>query len=62
MKKFVQFAASGSVFNPEKTIVGSVDGITFKSREFCGTMNSQSFWDRLSEYARTNNVYVRLVY
>ena len=62
MKKFVLFAASGSASDPEKTIVGNVNGITFESREFCGSMNGQAFWDRLAEYARVNNVYVRLVY
>ena len=62
MKRFVLFAASGSASDPEKTIVGNVNGVTFESREFCGAMNGQLFWDRLAAYARANNVYVKLVY
>ena len=62
MKKFVLFAASGSASDPDKTIIGNVNDTTFESLEFCGTMNGQAFWDRLAEYARTNKVFVRLVY
>ena len=40
MKKLRQFAASGSCEAKEKIIIGKViDGITFVSNEFNGTMN-----------------------
>lgn len=65
MKK-QQFAASGSCFSPVKEIYGTVEGITFTSKEtskeFTGTMDSQKFWDDLASYAKEINRYVRLMY
>lgn len=56
------FATSGSILNPVKTIKGKVDGITFISNEFTGTMNGQKFWDDLREYAHSIGCFVRLMY
>ena len=57
-----QFAASGSCFSPEKIIKGKVNGITFISNEFTGTMNSQKFWDDLKAFAKMKNAFVKLMY
>lgn len=63
MKKLRQFAASGSCAAKEKIIIGKViDGITFVSDEFTGTMNSQKFWDDLRMYAHRNNAFIYLMY
>ena len=56
-----QFAASGSCSAPEKIIKGAVNGTTFISEEFTGTMDSQKFWDDLRHYAKRINSYVILV-
>lgn len=56
------FAASGSCMNPTKQINGKVNGITFTSSEFTGTMDSQVFWDRLREFATSQSAYIELVY
>lgn len=56
-----QFAASGSCSAPEKVIEGTVNGVTFTSKEFTGTMDSQKFWDDLSAYAKSINSFVILV-
>lgn len=56
------FAASGSCFAPTKVVKGNVNGITFTSKEFTGTMDSQKFWDDLRKYAKRNNAYVELRY
>ena len=57
------FAASGSCFAKTKYIMGKVEnGITFKSPEFTGTMDSQEFWDKLAAYAKSINRYVQLMY
>jgi len=56
-----QFAAAGSCSAPEKIIKGTVNGITFTSKEFTGTMDSQRFWDGLSAYAKSINAFVVLV-
>lgn len=57
-----QFAASGSCFNEELEIVGKLNGITFISEEFTGTMDSQLFWDKLREFARNKGKFVKLMY
>lgn len=46
------FAASGSCMAETKRIKGKATGTTFTSAEFTGTMNSQLFWDRLTQYAK----------
>lgn len=56
------FAASGSCSDEELEIVGKVNGITFISEEFTGTMDSQLFWDKLSEFARNKGKFVKLMY
>lgn len=56
-----QFAAAGSCSAPEKVIRGTVNGITFTSPEFTGTMDGQKFWDDLRAYAKSINAYVVLV-
>ncbi len=56
-----QFAASGSCSAPEKVIRGTVEGITFTSPEFTGSMDSQIFWDDLRAYAKSINSFVVLV-
>ena len=57
-----QFAASGSCFAPVLNIYGEVNGITFTSEEFSGTMDSQKFWDDLAAYAASIHAFVRLLY
>lgn len=61
MKARDQFAAAGSCSAPEKVIKGTVEGITFTSPEFTGTMDSQKFWDDLRAYAKSCNAFVVLV-
>lgn len=56
------FASAGSVKNEEKKIFGKKNGITFESREFSGTMDSQSFWDSLSALAKKEKKYIVLMY
>jgi len=56
------FASSGSCFAKEKIIKGTVKGITFKSNEFTGVMDSQIFWDKLATYAKEENVFIVLSY
>lgn len=56
------FASGGSCLNPIKIIKGRVEGITFISNEFTGTMNSQKFWNDLKDYANNINAYVELRY
>lgn len=56
------FASAGSVKNETKKIVGKKQGITFISREFSGTMNSQFFWDSLSALAKQEKKYIVLMY
>lgn len=55
------FAAAGSCFSPEKVIKGRVEGITFTSPEFTGTMDGQKFWDDLAAYAKQIQAYIVLV-
>lgn len=57
-----QFATSGSCFAPEMIIKGNVNGITFISDEFTGTMNSQKFWDDLRAFAKSKNAFIKLMY
>ena len=62
-KHYQQFAASGSSSAEVYQIVGTVEnGITFKSDEFTGTMDSQAFWDALARLAKQKNKFIRLVY
>ena len=61
MAKYDQFAASGSCLAPQKIVKGTVEGMTFTSPEFTGTMDSQKFWDDLRAYANSINAYVVLV-
>lgn len=56
-----QFAAAGSCSAPEKIILGAVNGLTFTSEEFTGTMDSQKFWDDLMAYAKSVNAFVVLI-
>lgn len=56
------FASAGSVKNETKKIVGKKKGITFVSKEFTGTMDSQSFWDSLSNLAKKEKKYIVLIY
>ncbi len=56
------FASSGSCFAPVKIIKGIVNGITFTSNEFTGTMDSQKFWDDLGRYAKSTSCFVELRY
>lgn len=56
------FASSGSVLNPVKKIKGEVNGTTFTSKEFTGTMNSQNFWNDLRAYAHSIGRFVMLMY
>jgi len=56
------FASSGSCFAPVKIINGVVNGVTFTSKEFNGIMNSQKFWDNLSNYAKKTGCFVELRY
>ena len=37
-------------------------GITFVSKEFTGTMDSQKFWDDLANFAKQKRRYIYLVY
>ena len=62
--KFEFFAGSGSCSAPDLIIRGKVlpDKITFISREFSGTMDSQIFWDRLAAFAKEKGAYIKLVY
>lgn len=57
-----QYAASGSCFNPEKDIIGKVEGNKFISRDFSGSMEDADFWDRLRAFAKTEQKYIRLMY
>lgn len=57
------FAASGSCFNPDKIIKGKViNKITFVSKEFSGTKDSQKFWDELRLLAKAEQAYIILTY
>jgi hypothetical protein len=56
------FASSGSCFDDELVINGTVDNITFKSSQFSGIMNSQKFWDDLSSFAKSIKKFVILKY
>ena len=56
------FASSGSCLAPTKIIKGKVNGITFTSSEFTGTMDSQKFWDDLRDYAKNIGCFVELRY
>lgn len=56
------FASSGSCLAPTKRIKGVVSGLTFTSKEFKGTMDSQKFWDDLREFAKSQNAFIELTY
>lgn len=56
------FAGAGSCFSPIKVIQGTVNGITFTSKEFTGTMDSRKFWDDLSALAKKTGYYIELRY
>lgn len=56
------FASAGSVKNETKKIIGKKNGITFESREFSGTMDSQFFWNSLSALAKKEKKYIVLMY
>lgn len=56
-----QLAAAGSCSAPDKIIKGTVNGTTFTSPEFTGTMDDQKFWDDLRAYAKSINSFVVLV-
>ena len=60
--RYELFAASGSSGDEEETIVGRVEGITFVSDEFTGTMDSQKFWDDLRSFAKKKGKYIKLCY
>ena len=62
MKRKRQFAASGSCFAEAEEIHGTVKGITFTSKLFTGTMDSQKFWDDLAALAKARNKFIRLMY
>lgn len=61
-KKENIFASAGSCQNEVFKVYGTVNGITFTSDCFTGTMNSQKFWDDLKEYAKAINKFVVLIY
>lgn len=54
------FAQSGSCFAEPKVIKGKSEGITFTSKEFTGTMNSQKFWDELMYFAKSEDRFIIL--
>lgn len=56
------FASSGSVLYPIKKIKGKVNGVTFISKEFTGTMDDQNFWSDLRAYAHSIGCFVMLMY
>lgn len=56
------FASSGSCLKPTRVIKGKVEGTTFISNEFTGTMNSQKFWNDLRDYAHKIDSFVELRY
>lgn len=56
------FASSSSCSAPTKIIKGKVNGTTFTSSEFTGTMDSQKFWDDLRDYAKNIGCFVELIY
>lgn len=64
MKNYRIFASAGSSHNWDnvRQIPGRVKGITFTSKEFTGTMDSQKFWDDLMNYARLQDAFIELVY
>ena len=64
MKKHYQkFAGAGSCSAEEYQIVGTVENEnTFKSDEFTGTMDSQTFWDALAKLAKEKKKFIWLVY
>jgi hypothetical protein len=64
MKKYRIFASAGSHrnWNNIKQIHGEVKGITFTSKEFTGTMDSQKFWDDLMEFAKLQDAFIELIY
>ncbi len=63
-KKYKRFAGSGDILSERfEFIIGRViNKITFISDDFCGTMDSQVFWDNLANYAKKKNAYVFLMY
>lgn len=62
-RKMEQYAASGSCNVKTIEVIGKVKSDNrFVSNEFSGSMNDSDFWDRLGEFARTNNAYVRLMF
>ena len=56
------FASCGSCLAPTKIIKGKVNGITFTSDEFIGTMDSQKFWNNLRNYAKSIDCFIELRY
>jgi hypothetical protein len=64
MKRYRVFASAGSCHNRDniKHIPGKVNGITFTSEEFTGTMDSQKFWDNLMDFAKSQNAFIELVF
>jgi len=60
--KYRIFASGGSCSAEIKQIKGVVSGITFTSKEFTGTMDSQKFWDDLREFAKSKKAFIELVY
>ena len=54
------FAGSGSCFDRTYAIYGRVDGISFTSEEFSGTMDGQKFWDDLAAFAKRKGKFVEL--
>ena len=61
MVRYNQFTAAGSCLDPQRIIKGTVEGITFTSPEFTGTMDGQKFWDEFTAYAKKLGAYVVLV-
>ena len=54
------FAQSGSCLAEPKIINGKIEGLTFTSEEFTGTMDSQRFWDNLMKFAKTEDKFIIL--
>lgn len=57
------YAASGSCFDEELEIVGSlIDGKIFVSKDFTGSMSDRGFWTKLAEFASNIHRFVVLKY
>lgn len=58
--KMMFFAGSGSCCDGYYRINGKVNGNSFTSEEFSGTMDGQKFWDDLAAFAKKKGMFVEL--